>query len=191
MPCCSPWRCCPDLALGVGHRIEPADYPASYAEARQLLEDRDGDVLVLPLSSYRAPAWNHRHLVLDPIGRYLTHDYVASDVLVVDGVPLSGEDPRVRDAAQALAEPTPEERAAALGRIGIGAVVTDPTAPGDPPPEVAGESAPRRPGPAGRSPSTSVTSETSRPAGWLAMRVPPGWPSSRRCAGVLAAVRTA
>ena len=33
---------------------------------------RDGDVLVLPLSSYRAPAWNHRHLVLDPIGRYLT-----------------------------------------------------------------------------------------------------------------------
>jgi hypothetical protein len=130
----------PGLALGVGHRIEPADYPASYDEARQLLEDRDGDVLVLPLSSYRAPVWNHRHLVLDPIGRYLTHDYVASDVLVVDGVPLSGEDPRVRDAAQALAEPTPEERAEALSRIGIGAVVTDPTAPGDPPPEIAGES---------------------------------------------------
>ena len=78
--------------------------------------------------------------MLDPIGRYLTHDYVASDVLVVDGVPLSGEDPRVRDAARALAEPTPEERAAALGRIGIGAVVIDPTAPGDPPPEIAGES---------------------------------------------------
>ena len=62
----------PGLALGVGHRVEPADYPAAYAEARHLLEDRDGDVLVLPLSSYRAPAWNHRHLVLDPIGRYLT-----------------------------------------------------------------------------------------------------------------------
>ncbi len=129
----------PGLALGVGHRVEPADYPAAYDEARHLLEDRDGDVLVLPLSSYRAPAWNHRHLVLDPIGRYLRHDYVASDVLVVDGVPLSGEDPRVRDAARALAEPTPEERAAALRRIGIGAVVTDRTAPGDPPPEIAGE----------------------------------------------------
>ena len=58
----------PGLALGVGHRVEPADYPAAYDEARHLLEDRDGDVLVLPLSSYRAPAWNHRHLVLDPIG---------------------------------------------------------------------------------------------------------------------------
>ena len=129
----------PGLALGVGHRVEPADYPTAYDEARHLLEDRDGDVLVLPLSSYRAPAWNHRHLVLDPIGRYLRHDYVASDVLVVDGVPLSGEDPRVRDAARALAEPTPEGRSAALRRIGIGAVVTDRTAPGDPPPEIAGE----------------------------------------------------
>ena len=129
----------PDLALGVGHRVEPADYPAAYERARQLLEHRDGDVLVLPLTSYRAPAWNHRHLVLDPVGRYLTHDYVASDVLVIDGVPLSGEDPRVEDAAQALAEPTAQERAAALGRIGIGAVVVDPGAPGDPPPEIAGE----------------------------------------------------
>ena len=96
-------------------------------------------MLVLPLSSYRAPTWNHRHLVLDPVGRYLTPDYVASDVLVVDGVPLAGEDPRVQDAAEALAQPTPDERAAALARIGIGAVVIDPTAPGPSVPEVAGE----------------------------------------------------
>jgi hypothetical protein len=134
----------PDLALGAGHRVEPADYPAAYDQARELLERSDsdvtGDVLVLPLTSYRAPAWNHRDLVLDPLGRYLAHDYVASDVLVIDGVPLSGEDPRVRDAALALALATPEERAAALGRIGIGVVVTDPTAPGDPTPEIAGES---------------------------------------------------
>ncbi len=129
----------PDLALGVGHRIEPADYPAAYDRARSLLAHQEGDVLVLPLSSYRAPAWNHRHLVLDPVGRYLGRDYVASDVLVIDGVPLSGEDPRVQDAARALAEPTPEERSAALGRIGVGAVVTDPTAPGDAPPAIAGE----------------------------------------------------
>ena len=64
---------------------------------------------------------------------------MASDVLVIDGVPLSGEDPRVEDAARALASPTPEERADALARIGIGAVVIDPTAPGGPQPEVAGE----------------------------------------------------
>jgi hypothetical protein len=63
---------------------------------------------------------------------------VASDVLVIDGRPLSGEDPRVDEAADALGEETPAERSAALGRIGIGAVVVDPTAPGEAPPEVAG-----------------------------------------------------
>jgi len=128
----------PDLGMGVGHRLEPADYPAAYDRARRLLEDGRGDVLVLPLSSYRAPTWNHRDLVLDPVGRYLGRDYVASDVLVVDGTPLSGEDPRVARAARALASSTPELRADALARIGIGAVVVDPTAPGEPPPEVAG-----------------------------------------------------
>jgi hypothetical protein len=128
----------PDLAFGVRHRIEPAHYPSAYAAARAELADRPGDVLVLPLSTYRAPTWNHDALVLDPLGRYLTPDYVASDVLVVDGVPLSGEDPRVAEAAAALGEPTPQGRAEALGALGIGAVVTDLTAPGDPPPEVAG-----------------------------------------------------
>ncbi|HEX5090296.1 MAG TPA: hypothetical protein VFV89_20980 [Nocardioides sp.] len=128
----------PGLALGIGHRLEPAHYPAAYERGRDLVADLPGDLLVLPLSSYRAPAWNHRRPVLDPIGRYLRRDYVASDVLLVDGRPLSGEDPRVGAAARALAEPTPAERAEALGRIGIGAVAVDPTAPGDRPPEVAG-----------------------------------------------------
>ncbi len=129
----------PGLALGVGHQVEPADYPAVYDDARRVLDHDDGDVLVLPLSSYRAPAWNHGHLVLDPIGRFLARNYVASDVLVIDGVPLSGEDPRVDLAARALAEGTPQARATALARIGIGAVVTDPSAPGGDQPEVTGE----------------------------------------------------
>ena len=127
----------PDLALGVSQRVEPADYPAAYAEARVLLEDSPGDVLVLPLTSYRAPEWNHGRPVLDPVGRYLTPDYVASDVLVIDDVPLSGEDPRVVDAARALALPSPRERADALAGLGIGAVVVDSTS--EDTPEVAGE----------------------------------------------------
>lgn len=127
----------PDLAFGVAQRLQPADFPAAYAEARAALIDPEngveGDVLLLPLSSYRAPSWNHDHLVLNPVGRYLTPDYVASDVLVVDGVPLAGEDPRVEDAADALGAPTPARRAEALAALGIGAVVTDPTALGESP----------------------------------------------------------
>ena len=119
----------PDLALGVGHRLEPADYPAAYDEARDLAgADRDGDVLVLPLSSYRAPDWNHRHLVLDPIGRYLTPDYVASDVLVVDGVPLSGEDPRV-PRGRRWPWPSPPRRSGLRRWAGSGSARWSPTRP--------------------------------------------------------------
>lgn len=127
----------PDAALGLSGRLEPADFPASYARARQVVAEsgnsHDGDVLVLPLSSYRQPGWNHRHKVLDPIGRYLTRDYVASDELVVSDAQLAGEDPRVSEAAHALAAPTAQARAAALAQVGIGLVVVDLDAPGDAP----------------------------------------------------------
>ncbi|QIG42638.1 hypothetical protein G5V58_07480 [Nocardioides anomalus] len=130
----------PDLGWGARQRLEPATYPAAYAEARDALAGTRGDVLVLPLSSYRAPAYNHGGLVLDPLGRVLRRDYVASDVLVVDGVALAGEDPRVTAAARALEAPTPERRAAGLAALGIGAVATDRTAPaGADQPDVAGE----------------------------------------------------
>lgn len=130
----------PDAALGVAGRLAAVDHPASYAGARGALQDAAprGDVLVLPLSSYRAPAWNGGRQVLDPLPRQLVPVPVASDDLVVDDVTIAGEDPRVREARSALAEPDPQSRAAALGRLGIGVVAEDLTAPG-PRAEVAGE----------------------------------------------------
>lgn len=130
----------PDAALGVAGRVDAVRYPASYAEARAALEQAapDGDVLVLPLSSYRAPDWNGARPVLDPLPRQLVPVPVASDDLVVDDVTVAGEDPRVRAARDALTQPDPESRAAALGRLGIAAVVEDLTAPGARA-EVAGE----------------------------------------------------
>ena len=96
----------PGLALGAAGRLDPVDYPTEYAQVRDLLADRDtygdGDVLLLPLSSYRQPGWNDRRKVLDPLGRYLRRDYVASDVLVVSGRAIDGEDPRVGQVAAAL-----------------------------------------------------------------------------------------
>lgn len=130
----------PDAAIGVAGRLDAVEYPSSYAGARAALEEAapDGDVLVLPLSSYRAPDWNDGRPVLDPLPRVLVPVPVASDDLVVDDVTVAGEDPRVRDARVALAEPDPAARAAALGRLGIAAVAEDLTAPG-PRAEVAGE----------------------------------------------------
>lgn len=132
----------PDAAWGVTSRLGSAPYPPSYDEARDAVTsavaEQPGDVLVLPLSSYRQPAFNDDRKVLDPVGRYLTPDYVASDELVVSGVVIAGEDPRVREARAALGAGTPGGRSELLGGLGISVVIIDVTAPG-PAPLVAGE----------------------------------------------------
>ncbi|WP_309650635.1 hypothetical protein [Nocardioides sp.] len=127
----------PDAAWGATSRLGAAPYPPSYDEARDAVSsavgEQPGDVLVLPLSSYRQPAFNGGRKVLDPVGRYLTPDYVASDELVVSGAVIAGEDPRVREARTALDAATPQERAELLGELGISVVVVDVTAPGPAP----------------------------------------------------------
>jgi hypothetical protein len=122
----------PDLAWGLAGALRPVQYPAEYAAAREQLqraaEQADapvGAVLILPFTSYRAPDWNHGRRTLDPLGRYLPEDYVASDDLYVDGDRVAGEDPRVRRVMAVLADqgardPTPE-----LAREGISWVALD------------------------------------------------------------------
>jgi hypothetical protein len=128
-----------DAAWGLSGQLRPVDLPADYAAARAVIRGSPpGDVLILPLTSYRQPAWNHRHKVLDPAGRSQTRDFVTSDELVVSGTVLAGEDPRVREAREALAAPTPQARADALAELGFGALLVDVTAPGEVP-DVAGD----------------------------------------------------
>ena len=123
----------PDAANGVAGRLRPVAYPASYAALASDVEgatEAEGDVLVLPFTSYRAPAWNGHRSVLDPVTRFQPRDYVAGDDLVVDGRTVAGEDPRGAVVRRALARRTPAERADALSRGGIGLVVVDGAAPG-------------------------------------------------------------
>lgn len=129
----------PDAALGLSGRLRPAEFPASYDVARGALahDPHPGDALLLPFTPYRQPAWNHDRKVLDPLGRYLTRDVVASDRLSVSGRSIPGEDPRAAAAGRALALPDPAERAGALAALGIGYVVTERTAAG-PSPSVVG-----------------------------------------------------
>lgn len=117
-------------------RLHAAEYPAEHAAVSEAVRTSlvPGDVLVLPLSSYRQPAWNGGRKVLDPLPRVQPREPVTSDELVVSGTVVAGEDPRVRAAARALAEPTVAARTAALAELGIGLVVVDRTAPGPPVP---------------------------------------------------------
>src|SRR4051794_13045131 len=125
-----------DVAWGLSGDLRPADYPASWAVARSAGGLDGGDLLVLPLSAYRAPAWNHDRTVLDPLGRYLPPDYLAADALVVDGHTVPGEDPRVPRARSALALPTSPARTAALLDLGVQTVAVERDAAGTPAPRL-------------------------------------------------------
>ncbi|GAB2751985.1 hypothetical protein GCM10027273_33550 [Nocardioides pakistanensis] len=120
----------PDLAWGLGGALRPVAFPDDYAAARAVLADRsaerDGVVVVLPFSSYRLPEWNLGRRTLDPVGRYLTPNYVANDELSVSGKLLAGEDPRARRIADLLGQRLPEPGlVAALAAEGVSWVVVD------------------------------------------------------------------
>lgn len=112
----------PDLAWGLAGRLTPVSYPASWHQARSLIASSPvaGDVVVLPFSSYRAPAWNDYRPVLDPAGRFFDRTTVVNDDLVVSGETIAGEDPRASGVQQLLDSGAGVD---ALGPLGIGLVV--------------------------------------------------------------------
>ncbi len=119
-----------DAAWGLGGQLRPADYPGSWSAARRARPQGTGDLVALPFTSYRAPAWNGGRKVLDPLGRYLVPNYVVNDELGVSGRPVTGEDPRVPEVEAALGRATPAARATALAVRGIRWVARERDAPG-------------------------------------------------------------
>lgn len=120
----------PDGALGTAGRLDAVAFPDEYATARQALEasrgaGHEGDVLLLPFTSYRRPAWNDGRRTLDPLGRYFPVDYLASDTLVVSGREIAGEDLRAARVTEHLATLDGAELEQALADEGIGWVVAD------------------------------------------------------------------
>jgi hypothetical protein len=119
-----------DVAWGLGGDLRPADYPGSWSAARRAMPRETGDLVALPFTSYRAPAWNGGRKVLDPLGRYLEPNYVVNDELGVSGRRVTGEDPRVPEVEAALDRATPAARATALADLGIRWVARERDAPG-------------------------------------------------------------
>lgn len=117
----------PSLAGGEGLRA--AQYPADWAEARRVLanERGPGEFIPWPYESYRAPGWNQRRPVLDPMPRYFSKPSVVPDELIVDGHRLAGEDPRATAIATALREAVRDgsDPTAVLKQQGIAWLVVD------------------------------------------------------------------
>jgi hypothetical protein len=136
----------PDLGWGLAGQLRPVDFPDEYAAAREALEQRaaqeSGAVLILPFTSYRVPPWNEGRRTLDPLGRYLTPNYVGAADLYVSGRRVQGEDSRARRVAEVLAGRVPGDSESALRAEGIAWVALDQQAlealerPGQTPPEI-------------------------------------------------------
>ena len=124
-----PLAAMPDMAWGVGGRLEPATYPATWTDARRVIEASPvrGDILVLPFSAYRKPPWNHDSPVLDPAGRFFDRTTVTNDDLVISGQTIVGEDPRAARIQQVLRGRNVRR---GLARQGIGLVVVEADEPG-------------------------------------------------------------
>jgi hypothetical protein len=128
----------PSLAGGDG--LKAAQYPADWAEARRVLaSDRGpGEFIPWPFEAYRAPAWNARRPVLDPMPRYFSRASIVPDELIVDGRRLPGEDPRATAIATALRESVRAgvDPTRSLQQQGVGWIVVDRDAGGPSPREL-------------------------------------------------------
>ncbi len=87
----------PAMAGGAGLKV--SHYPSDWARAQQVLA---GPFIPWPFESYRAPVWNGRRPVLDPMPRYFDQPAVVPDELLVGGHRLAGEDPRAATVATAF-----------------------------------------------------------------------------------------
>jgi hypothetical protein len=116
----------PDLAWGGWGRLASVDYPPDWAAVRQILEtsDHPGDVVALPLGSFRQFGWNGDRTQYDPAAQYLPRTTVVDDTLVVDGRAVPGEDARAAAVRRALAEHRD------LAELGIGWVLVEHGTPG-------------------------------------------------------------
>ncbi len=119
----------PDLAWGVGGRVESVVYPAGWHTVAAYINAEPHPVAVLPPETMRQYPWGPPSIpVLDPFPRWIRGDAVSSGDLRVDGQDVRGDGTRGRVVEQLLRTgATPRELAAQ----GIGWVVLQAKTPGE------------------------------------------------------------
>ncbi len=89
----APFLLLPGMAWGLAGRVRPAQYPADWLAARQLIDanHRPGSVLLLPWAAYRRYPWNHGEAVYDPWNKLLSREVISNDGLQVGQQVLTQE----------------------------------------------------------------------------------------------------
>lgn len=105
----------PDLAWGVGGRVEAVRYPPGWAAAAAVINADPAPVVVLPVDSMRRFPWAGTAPVLDPLPRWVRADVLSTGDLTIAGTTVPGEGSRARDVQRLLVSGAGREELAAAG----------------------------------------------------------------------------
>ena len=118
----------PDLAWGVGGKVEPVHYPTDWAKVAAVINRDPAAVAVLPADTMRRFAWSGPAPVLDPLPRWVRADVLTTGDLNISGATVPGEGNRAHEVQRLLlagADPM------AVRRAGVGWLVVEAATPGD------------------------------------------------------------
>jgi hypothetical protein len=118
----------PDLAWGVGGKVEPVHYPTDWPTVAALINHDPGLVAVLPADTMRRFNWSGSAPVLDPLPRWVRGDVLITGDLIISGVTVPGEGYRAHEVQRLLlagADPV------ALRRAGVAWLVVEKGTSGD------------------------------------------------------------
>ena len=116
----------PDLAWGVGGRVEAVRYPQGWATVAAAVNADPRPVAVLPPDVMREFRWAGTAPVLDPLPRWVSADVLTSGDLVIGGRTVPGEGERARKVQRLLSEGADADE---LADAGVGWVVVEGAAP--------------------------------------------------------------
>jgi hypothetical protein len=118
----------PDLAWGVGGKVQSVHYPADWASVAAAINRDPGQVAVLPADTMRRFTWSGPAPVLDPLPRWVRADVLTTGDLIISGVTVPGEGNRAHSVQrQLLAGADP----GALRRAGVAWLVVEKGTPGE------------------------------------------------------------
>ena len=118
----------PDLAWGVGGKVQPVHYPMDWATVAAVINNDPAQVAVLPADTMRRFAWSGPAPVLDPLPRWVRADVLTTGDLIISGATIPGEGTRAREVQRLVltgADP------ATLRHAGVGWLVVEEGTPGD------------------------------------------------------------
>lgn len=112
----------PDLAWGVGGKVQAVRYPTGWTAVAERINADPRPVAVLPPDVMREFGWAGTAPVLDPLPRWVSADVLATGDLTIGGTVVPGEGQRAREVQRLLLDGAGQD---VLAAAGVGWVVVE------------------------------------------------------------------